>query len=160
MSAALTLPYVWATACDAQAPPENPATGIQFYRRRTEALLRRYLEASLAVGRVASVAEDVTFRGRSSSYRVKNSEDVVIFTIDVENCLKVLGPEALKLVVKIALQDYMYMDVAEQLRQDVRTIVRNYGKALDRLSAEFLKRDLLANDGWNACQEEQVWNSE
>lgn len=77
----------------------------------------------------------------------------MIFTIDVENSLKVLGPEALKLVVKIALQDYMYMDVAEQLRQDVRTIVRNYGKALDRLSVELLKRDLLANDGWNTCQE-------
>lgn len=72
MSAALTLPYVWATACEEQAPPDKATTGVQFYRRRTEALLRRYLEASLAVGRVASIAEDVTIRGRASSYRVKN----------------------------------------------------------------------------------------
>lgn len=148
MSAALTLPYVWATACEAAAPRKSEGVegGVQFYRRRTEALLQRYLRASFAVGRVPSVAEDVTLRGRASSYRMKNFEDVVIFTIDVENCLKILDARALKLVVKIALQEYMFLDAAMQLGLDPRTVARNYGSAIDRLSREFLKKGLLAEE--------------
>lgn len=146
MSAALTLPYVWATASEAPARPENTErlTGeIAFYRKRTESLLRRYLRVSLAVGRVPSVADGVPFRGRSSNYRLKNFEDVVIFTIDVEKCLSVLEPQALNLVVKIAIQEYLLMEVAEKLCQDSRTVTRTYGAALDRLTVEFLKRKLL-----------------
>jgi hypothetical protein len=145
MSAALTLPYLWATACE--APANNNASdnqaGLPFYRKRTEALLRRYLRASLAVGRVPSVMEDTTLRGRASSYRLKNFEDVVIFSIDIEKCLATLDPQALRLVVKVVLQEYMLMEVAEQLRQDVWRVSRSYGKALDRLTAEFLKKGLL-----------------
>jgi hypothetical protein len=149
MSAALTLPYVWATAEEPlrQAEPKAvPVDGVAFYRRRTENLLRRYLRASMAVGRVPAVAQDVVMRGMVSSRRMKNFEDVVIFTIDVEKCLRRLDEEALKLVVKIALQEYMYLDVAQQLRVDVRTIARSYGKALDRLTVEFLNRQLLEVD--------------
>lgn len=157
MSAALTLPYVWATACDlsAQRECDTFTEGVQFYRRRTENLLQRYLRASLAVGRVASIAEDVTLRGRATNSRMKNFEDVVIFTIDVEKCLRVLDPQELKLVVKIALQEYMFMDVAEQLQQHPRTIARNYWKALDRLTMEFLKRNLLVEYSLQPCQDRQ-----
>lgn len=150
MSAALTLPYVWATVYESPALQKNAdctAGGLAFYRRRSESLLRRYLRASLAVGRVPSVIGDITLRGRVSSYQMKNFEDIVIFTIDVEKCLKVLDSEALRLVVKIALQEYMLMEVAEQLRLDARTIRSNYGKALDRLTAEFLRRKLLNKEG-------------
>jgi hypothetical protein len=148
MSAALTLPYVWATATEMpllrREAAREPASGIAFYRRRTESLLRKYLRASLAVGRVPAVAADVTLRGRASSYRMKNFEDVVIFTIDVEKCLSVLDPEALKLVVKIAIQEYRFLEVAGQIGQDVRTVAKNYGKALDLLTGEFLRKGLLA----------------
>ena len=149
MSAALTLPYVWATASEAVAQAENaerPTGEIAFYRKRTEGLLRRYLRASLAVGRVPSVADGIPFRGRASSYRLKNFEDVVIFAIDVEKCLKVLEPHALNLVVKIAIQEYLLMDVAARVGQDARTVTRIYGAALDRLTHEFLKRKLLDRD--------------
>ena len=146
MSAALILPYVWAVE---NQPParrksgEHRAEELAFFRRRTEGLLRSYLRASLAVGRVPSIVGDVTLRGRASSYRMKNFEDVVIFTIDVENCLKSLDPQSLRLVVKIALQEYVLLDVAEQLRLDVRTVTRHYGEALDRLTMEFLEKRLL-----------------
>jgi hypothetical protein len=145
MSAALTLPYVWATACEAPANNNAPdhQAGLPFYRKRTEALLRRYLRASLAVGRVPSIMEEIVWRGRASSYRLKNFEDVVIFAIDVEKCLAILEPQALRLVVKVVLQEYMLMEVAEQLRQDVWRVSRSYGKALDLLTAEFLKKGLL-----------------
>lgn len=147
MSAALILPYVWA-ATENQAPAqrrcdEHRTEELAFFRRRTEGLLRRYLRASLAVGRVPSIAEDLTLRGRASSYHMKNFEDVVIFTIDVESCLKRLSPQALRLIVKIALQEYVLLEVAEQLQMDVRTVTRHYGEALDRLTAEFLKKRLL-----------------
>jgi hypothetical protein len=148
MSAALTLPYVWATTTEpAHKHTEEPAEGLAFYRRRTEALLRRYLRASLAVGRVPSVAKDITLRGKVSACRLKNFEDVVIFAIDVEKCLIVLDAQALQLVVKIAIQEYMLMEVAEQLGQEAWRISRSYGKALDRLTVEFLKKKLL--DGEN-----------
>lgn len=144
MSAALTLPYVWATAVD--KPMQEPMDGTAFYRRRTENLLQRYLRASLAVGRVPSVVEVTAFRGRATSSRRKNFEDVVIFTVDVESCLTTLDADALKLVVKIALQEYTFAEIAEQLRQDVRTVARNYGKALDRLTKELMKKKLLLRD--------------
>lgn len=87
MSAALTLPYVWATACETAVPQpkkeEAPKGEIAFYRKRTERVLRRYLRASLAVGRVPSVAGDLNLRGRATSYQLKNFEDVVIFDLSV-----------------------------------------------------------------------------
>jgi hypothetical protein len=146
MSAALILPYVWATAVEVSAPQRNSESsteGLAFYRKRTEGILQRYLRASIAVGRVSSVAGVTTLRGRASHCRLKNFEDVVIFAIDVEKCLKTLNPQALQLVVRIALQEYMMIEVAEQFRQDVRTVRRNYGKALDWLTAEFLRKKLL-----------------
>jgi DNA-directed RNA polymerase specialized sigma24 family protein len=156
MSAALTLPYVWATASDLSARRKaavHSKEGLAFYRKRTESLLRRYLRASLAVGRVPSVTEDITLRGRTSSHRMRNFEDVVIFAIDVERCLKTLEPSDLQLVVKIALQEYIFLEAAEQLRQDVRSVTRRYGEALDLLTAELMKRKLLKRDGIDACQE-------
>jgi hypothetical protein len=86
MSAALTLPYVWATAAEPLPQPKPEfasAGGAIFYRRRTEGLLRRYLRASMAVGRVPAVTQEVAQRGRVSSCRMKNFEDVVIFDLSV-----------------------------------------------------------------------------
>lgn len=150
MSEALTLPYVWATATDGPVRRRyaaRPISEFAFYRKRTENLLRRYLRASLAAGRVPSVMGDMTLRGRVSSYRMKNFEDVVIFTIDVEKCMKTLEPSVLQLVVKIALQEYTHLEAAGQFGQNVRTITRDYGEALDRLTVEFLKRKLLFDEG-------------
>jgi hypothetical protein len=61
----------------------------------------------------------------------------------VEKCLKMLEPQALNLVVKIAIQEYLLMEVAAKFGQDARTVTRIYGAALDRLTIEFLKRKLL-----------------
>jgi len=150
MSAALTLPYVWATACKTAVPQpkkeDAPKGEIAFYRKRAERVLRRYLRASLAVGRVPSVAGDLNLRGRATSYQLKNFEDVVIFAIDVEKCLLTLDPEALHLVVKIAIQEYLLMEVAQKLGQDARTVMRKYGEALDQLSVQFLHKNLLSRD--------------
>jgi hypothetical protein len=150
MSTALTLPYVWATAVKApvrRVYSSKMNNGLGFYRNRTENLLRRYLHASLAVGRVPSVVSDVRLRGRVSSHRIKNFEDVVIFSIDIERCLKMLDSYLLQLIVKIALQEYLLHDVAEQLQLDVRTVARNYRVALDQLTEILLDRGLLNRSG-------------
>lgn len=146
MSAALTLPFVWATAVDElprRTYTKKINNGFGFYRSRTERLLRRYLHASLAVGRVPSVLEEVTLRSRASYSRMKNFEDVVIFAIDVERCLKTLDPNLLQIVVKVAIQEYLMHDVAKQLGMDVRTVTRSYRGALDQLTEILLSRGLL-----------------
>lgn len=74
---------------------------------------------------------------------MKNFEDVAIFVIDVERCLKTLDPHLLQIVVKIAIQDYLMHDVAKQLGLDVRTVTRSYRVALDRLTDVLLSHGLL-----------------
>ena len=143
MSAALTLPYVWATVNE-QAVERNrrlrPLGGLAFYRRRTEILLRRYMRVSMDMGRVPSVMGNLEFRGRGSSYRLSNFEDAVIFVIDVEKCLKRLDGVSQELVARIALQEYTQDETAVLMKQGVRTVTRRYSEVLDRLTSIFLER--------------------
>lgn len=145
MSTALTLPYVWATT---EAPPRRVYAsqinaGLAFYRGRTERVLQHYLQASLAVGRVPSVVGDMTLRGRATYSKAKNFEDFVIFAIDVERCLRRLDPHLLQIVVKIAIQEYLAHDVAQQLGLDVRTVARSYRVGIDRLTEVLLENGLI-----------------
>jgi hypothetical protein len=102
MSAAFTLPYVWATADVARPLQRNtdlqPLGGLVFYRKRTEALLRRYMRMSMDMGRAPSVLGEIVFRGRASSHRIRNFEDAAIFVIDMERCLKRLDRPSQELV--------------------------------------------------------------
>src|SRR5215475_12094775 len=117
MSAALMLPYVWAESTGEDTEPipaaEPTVGGIAFYRRRTELLLRRYMLVSLQTGRVPSVIGNCVFRGKASSYRMHNFEDMVIFLFDIEKCLKRLDPFGRELVAHIALQEYTQEETAE-----------------------------------------------
>ena len=162
MSAALTLPYVWATV-NQQAAERNrrprPLGGLAFYRRRTEILLRRYMSVSMDMGRVPSVMRNLEFRGRGSSYRIRNFEDAVIFVIDVERCLKRLDEYSQELVSRIALQEYTQAEAAELMKQGVRSVTRKYAEVLDRLTSHFLERKLLIPDFSQASQEGEVFQS-
>ena len=157
MSAALTLPYVWATvnrkAAERNRQPRSLG-GLAFYRRRTEILLRRYMSVSMDMGRVPSVMGNLEFRGRGSSYRIRNFEDAVIFVIDVERCLKRLDGFSQELVARIALQEYTQAEAAELMNYGVRTVTRKYAEVLDRLTSLFLERKLLVPDFPAGCQEE------
>jgi hypothetical protein len=156
MSAALTLPYVWATVSEPAAERNfrpRPLGGLAFYRKRTEMLLRRYMRLSMDMGRVPSVMGDIHFRGRASSYRIRNFEDAAIFIIDVEKCLKRLDRFSQELIARIALQEYTQTEAAELMEQSVRSVTRKYGEVLDRLTNLFLERKLLIQDFPEACQE-------
>jgi hypothetical protein len=156
MSAALTLPYVWATANEQTAERSRhlrPLGGLAFYRRRTEILLRRYMCVSMNMGRVPSVMRNLEFRGRAVSYRIRNFEDAVIFVIDVERCLRRLDGFSQELIARIALQEYTQVETAELMKQGIRTVTRRYAEVLDRLTGIFLETKLLIPDFPEDCQE-------
>jgi hypothetical protein len=160
MSAAPILSCVWAVSRKpAVSRSSGPLGGLAFYRRRTEVLLRRYMTVSMDMGRVPSVMRNPEFRGRASSYRIRNFEDAVVFVIDVERCLKCLDSFSQELVSRIALQEYTQAETAELLNQGVRTVTRKYAEVLDRLTELFLDRELLIPDVPLTCQEEDKYRS-
>jgi hypothetical protein len=150
MSAALTLPYVWAETparVRQQSVPTYASTdGIAFYRKRTELLLRRYMFVSLQTGRVPSLIGKSVFRGKASSYRMHNFEDAVIFLFDIEKCLKKLDPFGQELIARIALQEYTQEETAQLVGHSVRSIVRKYAETIDALSRIFLDLGLMKID--------------
>ena len=160
MSAALViLPMVWATA--AQQQPElhavvevvaqqQAAPELAFYRKYTEAMLRRYMRLSMEAGRAPSLLGREMFRGNVTNYSVQGFDDVVIFVHDVEKCLAKLDEGQQYLIRRIALQEYTQGETAGMMGVGLRTIVRRYAEALDLLTKIFLERNLL--EPLKACQ--------
>lgn len=164
MSAALQLPSVWG-ASQAQAiqheyrlsrqpqpvprstpePEAAPAPDVSlaFYRKHTESLLRRYLYASMLIGRTPSLLSDPVARGWASSRPVRTFEDALIFVLDVERCLAQLGSLDRQILFKIALQEYTQAEAATLLGMCVRTISYKFPLALDRLTQKLLDTKLL-----------------
>lgn len=140
------LEQVWAVADAAAA--EVGSSGhreedLVFYRKHTEALLRRYLQLSLTSGRVPSLMGREIFRGRSSHYRTSTLEDVVIFCYDVEQRLGKLRPVEQRLLSRIAMQRYTQAEAAVMMGLSLRHTVRQYGQALDKLTRLLLEAGLL-----------------
>ena len=81
---------VLAAAAEATTPDKNEqSTRVAFYRRHTERILRRYLYASMQVGRAPSILGDPVARGWASSRPVRSFEDAVIFVLDVEQAMRI-----------------------------------------------------------------------
>jgi hypothetical protein len=156
MSAAAALPRLWA-ARSAEPRPDclrpAPLSGAAFYRKYTEALMRKYLRVSMDMGRLPSLMTKGVFRGRASSYRIRNFEDAVVFVIDVERCLNRLDRYSQELVVRITLQEYTQAETAELTGQSVRSVIRKYGEVLDRLTAIFLEAELFDREFFASCQD-------
>lgn len=157
MSAALQLPYLWAAGSrreplrrverEKDVAPERgeavPDVSFAFYRKHTEKMLRRYLYASMLVGRAPAILGEPIARGWASSRPVKTFEDAVIFVLDVERCLDKLGEVDRALLSRIALQEYTHTETAELLGYSVRAIGYKYPMALDRLTELLLQAGLL-----------------
>ncbi len=161
------LPQVWATegnlaqavytmeASASAGSPEVTATGREpgfrvvitretaFYRKYTEALLRRYAVMALQKGRVPSLLGRELFRGKVTSYRMHSFDDAVHFTIDVERCMKLLDADGQRLVYRIAVQEYTFAETAGMLCWSLRSTRRRYNEALDELTAILQKRGLM-----------------
>ena len=166
MSAALQLPAIWVSATvhtqleivsrAGHAPGEElqsrpaqegveaaPAVSLAFYRKHTEKSLRRYLYASMLVGRAPAILGEPVGRGWVSSRRVKTFEDAVIFVLDVERCLDKLGIVDRALLSCIALQEYTHAETAALLGVSVRAVSYKYPMAIDRLTKLLLRSGLL-----------------
>jgi hypothetical protein len=167
MSAALQLPMVWgasnpqvgwqedwrqgqekpAARREAKAPANAPAAGplvsLGFYRKHTESMLRRYLYASMQVGRAPSILGDPVGRGWASSRPIRTFEDAVIFVLDIEMCLSQLGSLDRQMLSRIVLQEYTQAEAATLLGMSVRTISYKFPQALDRLTEKLLETGLL-----------------
>jgi hypothetical protein len=167
MSAALQLPMIWgvsspqpawqedrrnwkkppATESAAlparKAPAAEPVVSLGFYRKHTESLLRRYLYASMQVGRAPSILGDPVARGWCSSRPIRTFEDAVIFVLDVEKCLDQLGSLDRMMLSRVVLQEYTQAEAAALLGMSVRTISYKFPKALDRLTEKLLAAGLL-----------------
>ena len=144
-----TLPRVWAVA-SAPAPARRVSTAISepkvevgFYRKYTEALLRRYMQMSMEAGRVPSGIGRSVIGGKASSYRIHGFDDAVIFRLDVEKCLRKLEPGELEVVRRVAMQEYTQAEAATLMGICLRTCVQRYGRAMDRFTSILLEARLL-----------------
>jgi hypothetical protein len=153
----MSLPRVWAVADSTEVARgkkeerrEAPKPELAFYRKYTEAMLRRYLRLSMETGRVPSLLGREMFRGNVTRYRVSSFEDVVIFCHDMERCLTELSSEERQLIKRIALQEYTQGEAASMLGMSLRTCIRRYGMAVDHLTAVLLRLRML--EPLTACQ--------
>jgi RNA polymerase sigma factor (sigma-70 family) len=126
-----------------KAPAATPAVSLAFYRKHTEKMLRRYLYASMQVGRSPSILGDPVARGWCSSRPVRTFEDAVIFVLDVEKCLDQLGSLDRQMLSRIVLQEYTQAETATLLGMSVRTVSTRLPQALDRLTEKLLQSGLL-----------------
>ena len=164
MSAARLMPLVWETSTTqvdwqteqrtwevkparrAEAKPaaaSRPPANLAFYRRHTESMLRRYLYASMQVGRAPSILGDPIARGWCSSRPVRTFEDAVIFVLDMETCLNELGSLDRQLLSRVVLQEYTQAEAGTLLGMSVRTVAYKLPLALDRLTEKLIERSLL-----------------
>jgi hypothetical protein len=163
MSAALQIPTLWGAAeaqiawrrkpvaAHVQATPvkrqtvvrTEPLESLAFYRKHTESLLRRYLYASMQVGRAPSILSDPIARGWVSSRPVRTFEDAVIFVLDIEKCISELGSFDRQLISRVVLQEYTQAEAASLLGMSVRAISYKFPQALDHLTEMLLEASLL-----------------
>ena len=121
----------------------KPDANLAFYRKHTESLLRRYLYASMQVGRAPSVLSDPVARGWASSRPIRTFEDAVIFVLDIETCLNKLDLLDREIISRIALQEYTQFEAASMLGISARAITYKYTDAIDRLTENVLDAGIL-----------------
>jgi hypothetical protein len=121
------------------APPPN----LAFYRRHTQALLRRYLYASILVGRSPSIFTQPIDRGWASSRPVETFEDCVIFVLDMEKALARISALDRLLLTRVVLQEYTVAETALLLNKSHRIINLRVADAIDRLTEILLDNGTL-----------------
>lgn len=106
-------------------------------------MLRRYLYASMQIGRAPTILSDPIARGWASSRPIRTFEDAVIFVLDMENCLGKLGSLDRDMLGRIVLQEYTQAEAATLLGMSVRAVGYKFPQALDRLTEKLLASGLL-----------------
>ena len=129
----------------------KPDPELAFYRKYTEALLRRYTRISMQPGRTPALLGRELFRGDADHTTLTTFEDGIVFCIDVERCLARLRKDDQRLIKRIAIQGYTHEEAAPLLGITFKTCVVNYHKALDRVTEIFIAARLMTPE--NCCQD-------
>jgi hypothetical protein len=116
---------------------------IWLYRKKTWALLRRYMQWSLEAGRLPSLLGRELFRAKITAYTATTFESRVIFLHDMEKCLGRLEDFDRQLIARVCLQEYDHETAARLLHCTRRTLARRLPDLIDELSETFLKAELL-----------------
>lgn len=116
---------------------------LWMYRKKTAALLRRYMRWSMEAGRLPSLLGRELFRAKVTAYTATTFEDRVIFIHDIEKCLNQLASFDREVVARVVLQEHEHPQAARILHCTRRTIERRLPEVLDELSEAFLKARLL-----------------
>ena len=126
-----------------QEVAEEPETQWAFYRKHTENLLRRYLYASMQVGRSPNLLGEPVGRGWASSRRIRTFEDALIFVLDVERCLEKLDRLDRQIVQRVVLQEYTHTETAVLMGMAKRTVCTKLQLALDKLTERLVTSGVL-----------------
>src|ERR1700684_2228748 len=116
---------------------------IWLYRKKTTALLRRYMRWSLEAGRLPSLLGRELFRAKITAFTATTFEARVIFLHDVERCLDRLGSFDREIIARVVMQEHDNRQAARILHCTSRTIERRLAEVLDGLSEAFLKAQLI-----------------
>ncbi len=116
---------------------------IWLYRKKTTALLRRYMRWSLEAGRLPSLLGRELFRAKITAFTATTFEARVIFLHDVEKCLDRLKSFDRQVVARVLLQEYDHESAARILQCTRRTLERRLPELIDELSENLLRSDLL-----------------
>jgi len=130
-----------------KSPQTDPSISLAFYRKHTEKMLRRYLYASMQVGRAPSILGDPIARGWVSSRPIRTFEDAIIFVLDLERCLNQLGSLDRQILCRVVIQEYTQAEAAMMLGMSVRTMSYKFPLALDRLTEKLVEASLLLLPG-------------
>ena len=98
----------------------EPLVSLAFYRKHTESMLRRYLYASMQVGRSPSILSDPVGRGWASSRPIRTFEDAIIFVLDIEKCINQLGSLDRQILARVVIQEYTQVEAATLLGMSPR----------------------------------------
>lgn len=122
---------------------ENDSSEMQPFHKRTEAMLRRYFQMSLDIGKLPSVLGGLRFRAKVSSYKLTNFEDVVIYVHDMEKCLERLERRTLELIAAMTLMDYTDEETARLMGISDRQVRRDYQDAIDGLTLILIEAGMM-----------------
>ena len=138
LAASIESPEWFEEAWDSGRNPD-----LWLYRRRTAAILRRFFQMSVEVGRLPSILGKEFFRTKVTSYNMSSFEDAVIFVHDVEKCLAKLDEMSQRLLARVVLQGFSHEETARLLGSSRSTLERKLPEAIDRLSEIFLAAGIL-----------------
>ena len=154
MAVADQMPQPAPAATAQPAPQLQPKVELAFYRKYTEAMLRRYTRISMQPGRTPSLLGRELFRGDADHTTLTTFEDGIVFCIDVERCLTKLRPIDRRLIRRMSIQGYTPEEAAQLLGLSLRTCFRGHSEALDRLTQIFLTARLF--EPLKSCQDVDV----